>query len=189
MSTVICIKNMVCGRCIKAVTEILCALELKHSPVLLGEVVLKDDLSSEKRELLSSRLAAEGFELIDDKKSQLIAKVKKIILELVRSSELEDNKIVLSGFIENNIRMDYSYISSLFSSIEGQTIENYFISQKIELAKELLVYNELSLSEISYRLGYSSVAHLSNQFKRVTGLTPSHFKQIGAQKRKPLDQL
>ncbi|MCK6605110.1 MAG: AraC family transcriptional regulator [Ignavibacteriaceae bacterium] len=189
MKTQLYIRNMVCGRCIKAVTEILCDLGMHHDRVLLGEVQVHGEIAAELLTRLSERLKAEGFELIDDKKSQLIDKVKKLILNLVRNTELEDKKIIISEYIGKNTGMDYSYVSGLFSAIEGQTIEYYFISQKIELAKELLVYNELTLSEISYKLGYSSVAHLSNQFKRVTGLTPSHFRQIGAEKRKPLDQV
>jgi AraC-like DNA-binding protein len=129
-----------------------------------------------------------GFELIDDKKSRIIEKIKNTIIQLVhhQDSGLKNN---LSEVLSSELHHDYNYLSNLFSEIEGTTIEKYFIAQKIERVKELLVYDQLSLSEIAFQLNYSSVAYLSNQFKKVTGLTPSHFKQIKENKRKPLDQL
>ncbi|MEA4982682.1 MAG: AraC family transcriptional regulator, partial [Paludibacter sp.] len=129
-----------------------------------------------------------GFQLIDDKKSRIIEKVKNTIVDLVH---LHDNNIQtnLSDVLSDALHLDYKYLSNIFSEVEGTTIEKYFIAQKIEKVKELLVYDELSLSEIALRLNYSSVAYLSNQFKKVTGLTPSHFKQVGENKRKPLDQV
>ena len=180
------IKNMVCNRCVKAVSTILCDLKIEHGPVLLGEVPLKKELDAAQARQLSDRLQAEGFELIDDKKTRVIERIKRLIIERV-AGDLDEETDNLSTFLSAQLHLDYPYISSLFSSVEGITIEKYYIAQKIEKAKELLVYGELSLSEIAYRLGYSSVQHLSNQFKKVTGLTPSHFKEIGAQRRKPLD--
>ena len=182
------IKNMVCNRCVKAVNTILDDLKIEHGPVLLGEVSLKKELSSTQKERLQLRLEEEGFELIDNKKTRIIEKIKRLIIERV-SRDLDEAKDNLSDYLVKQVHLDYPYLSSLFSSIEGITIEKYYIAQKIEKAKELLVYDELSLSEIAYRLGYSSVQHLSNQFKKQTGLTPSHFKQLGAQRRKPLDQI
>src|SRR5690606_36069809 len=129
-----------------------------------------------------------GFELIDDKRSRQIMQIKSAIIDLVHQRN-NSIKINLSNYVSNKLNHDYTYLSNLFSEVEGTTIEKYFIAQKIEKVKELLVYDELSLSEISFQLNYSSVAYLSNQFKKVTGLTPSHFKQIRADKRKPLDKV
>ena len=129
-----------------------------------------------------------GFEVIDDRKSLIIEKIKNIIIDLVHHQD-NDTKSNLSDVLSCKLHHDYNYLSNLFSEIEGTTIEKYFIAQKIEKVKELLVYNELSLSEIALRLNYSSVAYLSNQFKKVTGLTPSYFKQIREDKRKPLDKV
>jgi AraC-like DNA-binding protein len=182
------IKNMVCGRCIKAVTKILCDLSIEHKPVLLGEVTVTKPLTSELKNLIKNKLSEEGFELIDDRKSKIIQQIKKLVLD-ISQKEYGDKKITLSKYLSENLNHDYSYLSNLFSSVEGKTIENYFILQKVEKIKELLVYDELSISEIAFRLGYSSTAHLSNQFKKATGLTPSHFKSIGAAKRKPIDSL
>ena len=182
------IKNMVCDRCIKAVSTILCDLKIAHGPVLLGEVSLKQEITGAQKDDLVNRLHDEGFELIDDKKTRIIEQIKRLLIERV-NKDTDDVQENVSNYIVQHLHLDYPYLSSLFSSVEGITIEKYYIAQKIEKAKELLVYDELSLSEIAFRLGYSSVQHLSNQFKKVTGLTPSHFKQIGAEKRKPLDHI
>ena len=179
---------MVCNRCIKAVSGLLCDLQIEHGPVLLGEVSLPQELSEDKKVILQQRLQDEGFELIDNKKSRIIERTKRLILDRI-NGELDEASDNLSHYLSAQLHLDYPYLSTLFSSIEGITIEKYYIAQKIEKAKELLVYDELSLSEIAYKLGYSSVQHLSNQFKKVTGLTPSHFKQIGAQRRNPLDKI
>ena len=188
MKEKIYIKNMVCNRCIRAVMEVLNDLEIVHEAVLLGEVELKKGLTSEQKEQLQSRLSDLGFEWIDDRKSQLIEQLKVLLVQLVQTSEGELRE-KLSDYLTRNLQHDYSYLSNFFSSVEGITLEKYFIALKIEKAKELLVYGELSLSEIAWKLGYSSVQYLSNQFKKVTGLTPSHFKEIGAEKRKPLDKM
>jgi AraC family transcriptional regulator len=183
------IRNMVCDRCKKSVSEILRQLNIEAENILLGEVTLKESLPDGIKEELSNKLTQEGFELIDDKKSRIISRIKTLILEHVKNLNYNNMKFHLSDYLAGNLNADYTYLSNLFSSVEGQTIENYYILQKVERAKELLVYDELTLSEIAMKLGYSSTAHLSNQFKKVTGLTPTHFKSIGAQKRYPLDKL
>lgn len=182
------IKNMVCDRCKKTVTKILCDLGIEHKPVLLGEVQPLEPLDTSLKKELVDKLLIEGFEIIDNRKSLLIEKIKNTLIDLIQK-EKPDKRTNLSKHLSQNLNHDYSYLSKLFSSVEGKTIENYFIRQKIEKVKELLVYDELTLSEIAFRLGYSSVAHLSNQFKKVTGLTPSHFKSIGSSKRQSLDSL
>ena len=156
--------------------------------VELGEVILDKELSPEEKTKLNKNLHNVGFELIDDKKSRLIEKIKNLIIELVHQQN-STLKINLSDYLSSQLNHDYNYMTNLFSEVEGTTIEKYFIAQKIEKVKELLVYDELTLSEIAWQLNYSSVAYLSSQFKKVTGLTPSHFKNIRAQKRKPLDKV
>ncbi len=182
------IKNMVCNRCKMVVKSEL--EKLGHEPlqVELGEVILSKELSDEEKDKVDFILHSFGFSVIDDKKSRLIEKIKTLIIELVhqQNSRL---KINLSHYLSSRLNHDYTYITNLFSEVEGTTIEKYYIAQKIEKVKELLVYDELSLSEIAYLLNYSSVSHLSNQFKKVTGLTPSHFKNIRMEKRKPLDEV
>lgn len=163
-------------------------LGYKPVNVSLGEVTLDKEISKEERNTIEKVLEPIGFELIDDKKSRIIEKIKNIIIDIVHQQDGE-MKTSLSDVLSSKLHHDYNYLSNLFSDVEGTTIEKYFIAQKIERVKELLVYDELSLSEIAFRLNYSSVAYLSNQFKKVTGLTPSHFKQIKEEKRKPLDKV
>ena len=182
------IKNMVCNRCILVVQNELDKLGLEASNIKLGEVSLVKDLTTKEREAIESALDPLGFQVIDDKKSRMIEKIKNVIIELVHHQD-NDVKTNLSDVLSDALHNDYNYLSNLFSDIEGTTIEKYFIAQKVEKVKELLVYDELSLSEIAGRMNYSSVAYLSNQFKKVTGLTPSHFKQIREDKRKPLDEV
>ena len=186
--TTLFIKNMVCNRCIMVVQNELDKLSLDVKNIKLGEVILGKELTDEQKKNFETVLISLGFELIDDKKSRIIEKVKNIIIELVhhQGSNAKSN---LSDVLTSKLHHDYNYLSNLFSEIENTTIEKYFIAQKIEKVKELLVYDELSLSEIAFRLNYSSVAYLSNQFKKVTGLTPSYFKQIKEEKRKPLDEI
>lgn len=179
---------MVCDRCIMVVQNELDKLGLEAKSVKLGEVILINELKNNEKQALEKVLTALGFELIDDKKSRLIEKIKNVIINLVHHQD-NDIKNNLSDVLSNELHHDYNYLSNLFSEVEGTTIEKYFIAQKIERVKELLVYDELSLSEIAFQLNYSSVAYLSNQFKKVTGLTPSHFKQIKEDKRKPLDKV
>jgi len=164
--------------------------DLGYPPVRisLGEVETAHPIQENDLEKLRKALVSYGFELIDDTKSQLIEKIKNTIVQSVHHSN-EDLKINYSEYIESHLNRDYAYLSSLFSEVEGTTIEKYIILQKIERVKELLVYDELTLSEIAYQMGYSNVAYLSNQFKKVTGLTPSHFKQVKENKRKPLDKI
>jgi YesN/AraC family two-component response regulator len=156
--------------------------------VSLGEATLVQELTTEEIMKLNDSLTVLGFQILDDRKSKIIVKIKNTIIELVHYQE-NDSKTNLSSILSNKLHHDYNYLSNLFSEVEGTTIEKYFIAQKIEKVKELLVYDELTLSEIAFRLNYSSVAYLSNQFKKITGLTPSHFKQIREVKRKPLDEV
>jgi len=179
------IKNMVCPRCMKAVEQVLLGVEATPLDIQLGEVVLKEPLSPAQLELVSSQLQQLGFELLDDNRKQLIEKIKSIVIEHIHYNE--DEKFVFSEVLSNKLHKEYSIISKLFSETEGITIEQYVIHQKIEKVKELLVYNEMNLNEISFKLNYSSVAHLSAQFKKITGLTPSQFKAQGIHLRKPLD--
>ncbi len=180
---------MVCKRCIKAVKDEFTRIDLSVEKIELGKVRISSDLSKEKIEEVRKVLSDNGFELINDKKSKLIDRIKTLIIEKVHYSENGFEALNSSAYISKELGYDYSYLSNLFSSVEGITIEKYIINQKIEKVKELLVYDELSLSEISYQLGYSSVQHLSNQFKKITGLTPSHFKKLKENKRKPLDEV
>ncbi len=182
------IKNMVCNRCIMVVQQEADRLGIKTKNITLGEVLLESEITQDQKAVFELTLPPLGFELIDDKKSRTIEKIKNIIIELVHHQD-NDIKTNLSGVLSSKLNHDYNYLSNLFSEVEGTTIEKYFIAQKIEKVKELLVYDELTLSEIAYRLNYSNVAYLSNQFKKVTGLTPSHFKQIKEEKRKPLDRV
>lgn len=182
------VKNMVCNRCIMVVQDELEKLGMDFTSIKLGEVTLTKELTSDKRNSLENVLVPLGFEVIDDKKSRIIEKIKNTIIDLVHHQD-NDSKNNLSDILSKELNHDYNYLSNLFSEVEGTTIEKYFIAQKIEKIKELLVYDELSLSEIADRLNYSSVAYLSNQFKKVTGLTPSHFKQIREDRRKPLDKV
>ena len=171
------IKNMVCNRRILVVQQELDKLQINSRNVTLGEVETTTELPKEKVEQLSQNLSALGFELLDNSKQQLIEKIKNIILKQVHHTQ-EENNHNYSEILSKALHKDYSYLSSLFSEVEGLTIEKYLINQKIEKVKEFIIYDQLSLSEIAYKLGYSSVAHLSNQFKKVTGLTPSHFKKL-----------
>ena len=179
---------MVCNRCIMVVQNELDKLDFDVKNIKLGEVMLAKEPTPEEKSNLDKVLIPLGFEIIDDKKSRIIEQIKNIIIDLVHHQD-NDIKTNLSGVLSSKLYYDYNYLSNLFSEVEGTTIEKYFIAQKIEKVKELLVYDELSLSEIAFRLNYSSVAYLSNQFKKVTGLTPSHFKQIKVDKRKPVDSL
>ncbi|NJM94156.1 MAG: helix-turn-helix transcriptional regulator [Cytophagales bacterium] len=179
---------MVCNRCIMVVRDELKALGFNPTSVILGEVELETELNQSDKEKIGMRLQVFGFELIDDRKSRLIGQIKTEIIHFVHHQK-EPLKTNLSDHLSEKLHHDYSYLSSLFSETEGTTIEKYFIAQKIEKVKELLVYAELTLSEIAHRLHYSSVAHLSNQFKKMTGLTPSYFREVGARRRKGLDEV
>ncbi|WP_276483853.1 helix-turn-helix domain-containing protein [Paraflavitalea pollutisoli] len=183
------IKNMVCNRCILAVRQQLDQLELPYSSVNMGEVELTHPPAPQQLDALRHRLEQLGFELLDDKKSTIVEKIKNIIVQEVHHNAEGPSALKLSALLSDKLGLDYHYLTTLFSSVEGVTIEKYAILQRIERAKELLLYDELSLSQIADQLGYSSVQHLSQQFKKTTGLTPSHFKQLKDNKRKPLDQV
>lgn len=182
------VKNMVCSRCKMVVQSELEKMGLEPISVELGEVEIKESTIDPVKDELLANLQALGFDLIDDKKSRVIEKIKNVIIDQVHHQD-NNSKSNLSEVLADELHYDYNYLSNLFSEVEGTTIEKYFIAQKIEKVKELLVYDELSLSEIAFRLNYSSVAYLSNQFKKVTGLTPSHFKEIREKKRKTLDEV
>lgn len=182
------IKNMVCSRCVMVVKQELVKQKLQPAIVSMGEVELQKPASEKQLLQLNSRLKELGFELLDNQKQKQIEKIKNLLIKKVQSGEVEEH-FSITSFLTTALNKDYSYISRLFSEVEGITIEQFFILQKIEKVKEWLVYQELNLSEISYRLGYSSVAHLSAQFKKVTGLTPSHFKKMGNHNRHSLDKV
>ncbi len=182
------IKYMVSLRCKLVVKTELERLGIPHGSVDLGEVDLPEGITEEKRARLSLALRKSGLELMNDSKSMLIEKIKNVIVELIHYSD-EQLKINFSQYLSETLKYDYTYLSNLFSEVQGTTIEHFIISHKIERVKELLVYDELTLTEIAYKLHYSSVAHLSNQFKKVTGLTPSHFKMLKDKRRKGLEEL
>lgn len=181
------IKNMVCPRCIEGVESIFSQIG-KPAIVTLGEARTTTSFSESEKDLLKKNLSEKGFELLEDAKSALISQIKTKIVELVhhQGNNLDEN---LSSFLANSLSQDYGQLSRLFSSVEGMTIERYYTRQRVEKVKELIFYGEKSLSEIAYQLGYSSVAYLSAQFKKETGMTPSEFKSSGKTNRKSLDQI
>lgn len=179
---------MVSARCKMAAKEELKKLKLHYVMVDLGEVEIMENLTEEMRLQLRFGLLQSGLELMDDKRSMLIEKIKNSVIEVVHYSE-EPLKTKFSEFLSKRLHHDYTYLSNLFSDVQGTTIEHFLIAHKIEKVKELLVYNELTLTEIAYNMNYSSVAHLSNQFKKVTGLTPSHFKKLKDKKRNALENI
>lgn len=179
---------MVCDRCILVIKEQLEKAGISYGNVQLGEVDIDAAPTPEQLDQLNKNLTALGFELLDDKKEKLVEKIKNIIIALIHRNEDGNNK-KLSAILEERLQLDYHYLSNLFSSTEGITIEKYTIRQRIERVKELLTYNELSLSEIADQMDYSSVQHLSQQFKKETGLTPSKFRELKDNIRKPLDKV
>ena len=180
------IKNMVCDRCVMVVRAELERYGCRVLSVRLGEAEIEGELSPEQKTEVAARLETLGFELLEDRRARLIEAVKSAVIELVRGAEVMPD-VRLSDYLQQRLKVDYRQLSTLFSETEGRTIERYFIAQKIERVKELLVYDELSLGEIAFRLGYSSVAHLSAQFKQITGLTPSRYKLSGSGRRRSLD--
>jgi AraC-like DNA-binding protein len=182
------IKYMVSTRCKMVVKEELKKIGLHFIIVDLGEIEIMENISDEKRALLRKGLLNSGLELMDDKKAILIEKIKNVIVEMVHYSD-ELPKINFSDFLSEKLHHDYTYLSNIFSEVKGITIQQFIINHKIERAKELLLYDEYNLTEISYKLNYSSVAHLSNQFKKVTGLTPSHFKKLKEKRRNPIEEI
>ena len=189
MSTTLHIKNMVCDRCVMVVRQQLDELQLGYKNIQLGEVELSENPDQAQLDQLRLNLEKQGFELLDDKRSKTVEKIKTTIVSLIHGKDADELNLKLSAILEEKLGMDYHYLSTLFSSVEGITIEKYSILQRIEKVKELLMYDEKNLSDIAFELGYSSVQHLSQQFKKVTGLTPTHFKQVKDNRRKPLDKI
>lgn len=179
---------MVCIRCKMVVAAELEKLGIHYSHLEIGEVNIIGSISDEQRESLDIALKKSGLELISDKRRQIIEKIKNILIELIHYSE-EEIRINFSDLLSEKLNHDYTYLANLFSEVTGTTIQQFVIKHKIERAKELLVYDELTLSEIAWKLHYSSVQHLSNQFKKITGLSPSHFKELKIIRRGPLDNL
>jgi len=171
-----------------AVKEELQKLGLHFVLVDLGEVEIMEDLSPEQREELNTALRISGLELMDDKKAVLIEKINIVITQMIHHTD-ESMKVNYSDFIAEKLGYDYTYLSNIFSEVRGITIQQFIIVNKIERVKEFLMYDELNLTEISYKLHYSSVAHLSNQFKKVTGLTPSQYKQLKDKTRRPIEEI
>lgn len=182
------IKYMVSTRCKLAVKEVLKRLGLHFVVVDLGEIDIMEDITDEQREELKVELHNVGLELMDNKRAVLIEKIQRVIIEMVHYSD-ELPKVNYSDYISEKLNQDYTYLSNIFSEVKGITIQQFIITHKVERIKELLLYDELNLTEISYKMNYSSVAHLSNQFKKVTGLTPSHYKQLKDNKRISIEEI
>lgn len=179
---------MVSNRCTLAVKQELKRLGLHFVIIDLGEVEIMEDLSEDLREQLKEGLATSGLELMDDKRAILIGKIKSIIIKMVHHSDGLLN-INVSGYLSEKLNYNYTYLSNLFSEVQGITIEQFVIAHKVEKIKELIIYNDLIISEIAFKMNYSSVSHLSNQFKKVTGLLPSHFKKMKNKRRRPAEEL
>lgn len=182
------IKYMVSLRCKLLVKEELIKLGLHYVIVDLGMVEILEDISIEQRNALKANLLKSGLELLDDKKSVLIERIKNLIIEMIHYSD-ELPKVNYSDYLSEKLAYDYTYLANIFSEVKGITIQQFIILHKIEKVKELLIYNELNLTEIAYQLHYSSVAHLSNQFKKITGLTPSYYKQLKDKRKKNLEDI
>ena len=179
---------MVSNRCKLAVKEELKKLGLHFIVVDLGEVEIMENLTPEQRIEIKIALLNTGFELMDDKRAVLIEKIKNTIIEMVHHSD-EIVKVNFSDYLSRKLNYDYTYLANLFSEVQGTTIEQFIISHKIERIKELIIYDELNITEIAWKMNYSSVAHLSHQFKKVTGLSPSHFKQLKVKRRNPIEEV
>ena len=183
------VKNMVCDRCIKVVMERLNELSIPFTEIELGKVTLEQDITTDQASAIQKALEQEGFELLTGTDAQVIEQVKQLILDHIYGRQVKPEGINFSDHLAKSIGVNYFNLSKLFSSMEGITIEKFVIYQKVERVKELLTYDQQNLSQIAFELGYSSTAHLSRQFKSVTGLTPSTFKKTGGQGRKPLDRI
>lgn len=179
---------MVSNRCKMAVKEILKQMQLHFIVVELGEVDIMESITPEQREEIRALLLTAGLQLIDDRRAVLIEKIKNAIIEMVHHTD-EPIKINFSNYLSEKLDHDYTYLSNLFSEVQGTTIEQFVIAHKIERVKELIIYGELNITEIAWKMNYSSVAHLSNQFKKMTGLTPSHFKQLKDKRRSPIEDV
>jgi AraC-like DNA-binding protein len=182
------IKYMVSNRCKMVVKEELKKLGLHFVIVDLGEVDVLETISAGQLVQLKTSLVLSGLELMDDKRGMLVERIKNVIIEMVHHTE-ELIKINFSDFLGKKLDHDYTYLSNLFSEVQGTTIEQFIIAHKIERIKELIIYNELNMTEIAWKMNYSSVAHLSNQFKKMTGLSPTHFKQLKNKRRIPLEEI
>ncbi len=182
------IKNMVCPRCIMSVENILKENNLQSKYIQLGEIELIKTLNKKQLQKFSDDLEKVGFELLDDQKTQLIEKIKTFLIQKVQEGNIEEH-FSIHKYLSKKIFKDYSSLSKLYSEVEGITIEQFFILQKIEKVKEWLIYNELSLSQIAFNLGYSSTQHLSGQFKKLTGMTPTKFKGLGTAHRNAIDNV
>ncbi len=182
------IRNMVCDRCKAAVKRVLEAHGLPVKHIDLGEVELSEEVPQERIDALRGPLQENGFELVDDREAAMIAKVKSAIVQLVHYNGSSGQNVKLSDHLSSALNKEYSSLASLFSEIEGITIEHYFLLQRLERVKELIKYGELTMSEIAYQTGFSSVAHMSAQFKKLTGMTPTAFKEMGTG-RLPLDRV
>ena len=179
---------MVSNRCKMLVKEELKKLGLHYILVELGEVEIMEEISDEQLQILNDALLASGLELIDDNKAILIEKIKKVIIEMVHHTD-EIVKINFSFYLSEKLHHNYIYLSNLFSEVQGTTIEQFIIQHKIERIKELIIYDELTITQIAWKMNYSSVSHLSNQFKKVTGLSPSHFKKLKDKRRRPIEEI
>lgn len=182
------IKNMVSLRCKLLVKDELKKIGIDYVCVDLGTVDMKEDMSPDKKLILAESLRRSGLELLDDKKAILIEKIKNVVTEMIHYTD-ELPKVNFSEYLSEKLNYDYTYLSNIFSEVRGITIQQYIILHKIERAKELILYDELNLSEIAYKLHYSSVAHLSNQFKKVTGLSPSFFKSLKKERNQNLENI
>jgi AraC-like DNA-binding protein len=183
----IAVKNMVCNRCIKVVKDELQKNGINYHEVTLGTITFNAEVSNEQKEVLNKILRKEGFEILKDKEAIIVNKIKTLVIKNIHQGKEKPQHQNFSDYLTSNIGIDYSHMSKLFSELEGKTIEHFIIEQRIERAKEFIMYNELTLSQISYELNYSSPQHLSRQFKQITGLTPTEFKNIG--QRKKLDNI
>ena len=179
---------MVSARCKITVKDELKKLGLHFIMVELGEIEIMENISAQQRELLKVGLLSSGLELMDDKRSVLIERIKNVIIEMVHHSD-EVVRVNFSHYLSEKLNHDYTYLSNLFSEVQGTTIEQFIIAHKIERIKELIIYGELNITEIAWKMKYSSVAHLSNQFKKMTGLSPSHFKQLKDKRRNPIEEI
>ncbi len=182
------IKSMVCNRCKLVISQLFKDFNLPPIEINLGEIILEREPTKTEIDSIIPRLKQFGFELITDNRAKIVVKIKSLLIGLLESDTF-DLKIKVSDYLSSNVHYEYNYLSSLFSEIEDTTIEKYFIQLKIEKIKELIECDELNLGEISYKMGYSSSAHLTNQFKQVTGMTPSHYKSLNENNRKSLDEL
>lgn len=183
------VKNMVCDRCIMIVKQQLENYGLKVNEISLGKIEVAPEPTADQLLAIATSLQGLGFELLDKEKDQLVEQIKNQVIELVHYSNLNEVENTLTQVIADRLNKDYAYLSRQFSEVEGLTIEKYIIQQKIERVKELLEYGELNLNEIAYKMGYSSSAHLSTQFKTLSGLTPSKYKSLALNSRKPLDKI